>query len=237
MGNTECVLKKTYLSCCEKSSLVSSSSHDSSHRCLVVSPLLAASVSSTGQSVCGSGTSQSVSRTVSHLGRQVGVSTDLRLGSPQTRRPPRARWRTFAWCPLACLPRWRGRACRPFVVGRRPLWGVSFVIFCERGGGEKARGEFSEEWTGDLGRAGRSVGGREEVVVVACDGQMVWRAATGSFQGCLLQTGSKLLMASSGSSFCRSLLWLALRGVAGGCWTCPRLQGGLQGSRAPAVGT
>lgn len=42
---------KAYLSCCEKSSLVSSSSQDSSHRCLVVSPLLAASVSSTGQSV------------------------------------------------------------------------------------------------------------------------------------------------------------------------------------------
>lgn len=39
----------TYLSCWEKSSLVSSSSQDSSHRCLV-SLLLAASVSSTDQS-------------------------------------------------------------------------------------------------------------------------------------------------------------------------------------------
>lgn len=44
----------TYFSCVEKSSLVSSSSHDSSHRCVVVSPPappVAASVSSAVQSV------------------------------------------------------------------------------------------------------------------------------------------------------------------------------------------
>ncbi|KAK4134638.1 hypothetical protein BT67DRAFT_300528 [Trichocladium antarcticum] len=46
------VARGTYLSCVEKSSLVSSSSHDSSHRCCVA-PLLAASVSSACQSVCG----------------------------------------------------------------------------------------------------------------------------------------------------------------------------------------
>jgi hypothetical protein len=49
--STGCKESQTYFSCVEKSSLVSSSSHDSSHRCLVVSPPLAASVSSTVQSV------------------------------------------------------------------------------------------------------------------------------------------------------------------------------------------
>lgn len=47
-----CCSGVTYLSCWEKSSLVSSSSQDSSHRCLV-SLLLAASVSSTDQSALG----------------------------------------------------------------------------------------------------------------------------------------------------------------------------------------
>lgn len=42
--------RQTYFSCAEKSSLVSSSSHDSSHKCFVA-PSLAASVSSTPQSV------------------------------------------------------------------------------------------------------------------------------------------------------------------------------------------
>jgi hypothetical protein len=100
----------TYRSCAEKSSLVSSSSHDSSQRCCV-SPPLAASVSSASQSARGDA--------VSHNFPWARERKEAypQLGNPQTRRPPPGRRRS-----LAARRRPRG------AVGTgRPLWRLSAV--------------------------------------------------------------------------------------------------------------
>lgn len=98
-----------YLNCVEKSSLVSSSSHDSSHKCFVPSPPLAASVSSVSQS--------SFARLVSDrflYKRETEIGTNHRRGNPQTRHLP-------------LVPRWAsalGRAARVVWLRRGPccLW-------------------------------------------------------------------------------------------------------------------
>lgn len=105
----------THLSCCEKSSLVSSSSHDSSHRCFDESSPLpsvcwaAASVWSSGQSAFASLVS---AKPASNRERYVSSSYRQR-GSPRTRRPRRGRW---SWGPASARrpgrrPRWACRGC------------------------------------------------------------------------------------------------------------------------------